>query len=270
MARRPDHHARIALLGAAEQVFVARGLEGATIEEITSRAGRSKGSFYLHFESKEQAFRQIVESLLARMEVYLEEATRTATPRAPGEVEAALGRWLDHDLQTFEFIWLNRGVFRLLIDGGKSARFEYLVDGFAERAREASAARLRTGIEAGIYRADIDPATTSLFITGAYDRLARDLVHREVKPDLRGQLEAMQRIVLLGLASRAVSERFDRRVKNDPTPRAKVARHPRGARGIAPPRRAEPPAARGPATEPVTQEVRGDRRRRASRRARRG
>ncbi|MEO8877136.1 MAG: helix-turn-helix domain-containing protein, partial [Polyangiaceae bacterium] len=62
MSRTADPKAKIALLRSAEVVFAERGLTSARIEEITKRAGLSKGAFYLHFESKEVAFRQVVES----------------------------------------------------------------------------------------------------------------------------------------------------------------------------------------------------------------
>ena len=67
MSRTPDLTVKIQLLRASEQVFAARGLALAKVEEITRRAGTSKGAFYLHFASKEEAFRQVVESFLARL-----------------------------------------------------------------------------------------------------------------------------------------------------------------------------------------------------------
>lgn len=45
---------RDALLDAAIDVFVHRGFEGATAEEIASRAQVSRASFYLHFPSKSE------------------------------------------------------------------------------------------------------------------------------------------------------------------------------------------------------------------------
>ena len=67
MPRAGDPTAKIKLLGAAEAEFVASGLGRAKVEDITSRAGLSKGAFYLHFESKEDAFRQLVETMVARL-----------------------------------------------------------------------------------------------------------------------------------------------------------------------------------------------------------
>ncbi len=51
--RQPAAARRAALLDAATAVLRARGVEAATVEEITAAAGVSKGSFYLHFRSKD-------------------------------------------------------------------------------------------------------------------------------------------------------------------------------------------------------------------------
>jgi AcrR family transcriptional regulator len=49
------------LLEAAEEVFVRDGYEGAQLDEIASRAGRSKGAVYTHFKSKEDLFLALYE-----------------------------------------------------------------------------------------------------------------------------------------------------------------------------------------------------------------
>ena len=77
MPRPSDPSAKVKLLAAAESVFVARGLDGAKVEEISRRAGLAKGSFYRHFESKDDlvwqtfeqgytSFARELESLAAR------------------------------------------------------------------------------------------------------------------------------------------------------------------------------------------------------------
>ena len=124
MPRPSDPNARIDLLRAAEVVFVEHGLDRARVEDITARAGRSKGSFYLHFESKDDAFRQIVESLLARMAIFLDEQKRLATQRHAGtvlNVALRIEDWLCADVEVFEYLWQNRGLMRLVLEGGRSA-----------------------------------------------------------------------------------------------------------------------------------------------------
>jgi AcrR family transcriptional regulator len=57
---------RQALLEAAAEVFVRRGLEGASVEEISERAGFSRGAFYSNFASKEELFLALIEGRSAQ------------------------------------------------------------------------------------------------------------------------------------------------------------------------------------------------------------
>jgi AcrR family transcriptional regulator len=52
------------LLDAAEQVFLRRGLQGSSVEEIAAEAGFTRGAFYSNFKSKDELF---VELLHARV-----------------------------------------------------------------------------------------------------------------------------------------------------------------------------------------------------------
>ena len=49
------------LMTAGEEVFCERGFSSATIDEISSRAGYTRGAFYAQFESKEVFFRRLIE-----------------------------------------------------------------------------------------------------------------------------------------------------------------------------------------------------------------
>jgi len=225
MARPADPNAKIDLLRAAEAVFVERGVDHAKVEEITERAGHSKGSFYLHFGSKEDAFRQIVETMLARLAACLDEAA-AFFQEGPTEVADYLERWRQKDIEMFEFIWANRRVVRLMLEGGGSADFGYLIDQFAERSRQLSKRTLEIGVKQGLYRADLDIDTASLLLAGGYDRVARQLVRQERKPDLTTLLAAVQRFCLVGLATPEVAAVIDSQVKNNAGPPRPAARIP--------------------------------------------
>jgi AcrR family transcriptional regulator len=53
---------RALLVEAAGKVFAERGYYGASVEEITERAGFSRGAFYSNFESKEDLFLAVVDA----------------------------------------------------------------------------------------------------------------------------------------------------------------------------------------------------------------
>ncbi len=67
--RRSRQQTRQLLLDAALQTFARNGFERATVDEIVREAGFSKGAFYVHFESKEDLFWEILrERIEARKE----------------------------------------------------------------------------------------------------------------------------------------------------------------------------------------------------------
>lgn len=50
------------IVEAAMEVFAEKGFAGARLDEIAARAGISKGTLYLYFETKEALFRAVVQS----------------------------------------------------------------------------------------------------------------------------------------------------------------------------------------------------------------
>lgn len=214
MARAGDPSARARLLAAAEAVFVEHGLDHAKVEEITSRAGLSKGAFYLHFERKEDAFRELVDNVIARLMVF---ATKSNCihEQAGVTAEGYLEFWLEKDAELFEFVWQNRGVMCLLLEGGRSSQYAYLVDQFLERIVENVRMHLEQGIAEGRNRSDLDVEVASVFVSGAYDRIARQVVRQPRKPDFRTVLRKVQRLVLRGIASEEFISKLDPKVISD-------------------------------------------------------
>src|SRR5262249_40635930 len=59
---KPSEERRDDLMSSAERLFLEKGLEQTTVEEITQGADVAKGTFYLHFSSKAD----VLEALRAR------------------------------------------------------------------------------------------------------------------------------------------------------------------------------------------------------------
>jgi AcrR family transcriptional regulator len=208
MPRTSDPHAKNKLLAAAEAAFVRSGLDGAKVEEIARRAGLSKGAFYLHFDSKDDAFRQLVEAMVARLATFIEDCPTDSALQMPN-VEEFLEFWVVQDAAIFDFVWQNRGLVGLLLEGGRSAAYRHLVDEFADRASGKTRLLLEAGVKAGLYRPDLDLDVTCAFIGGAYDRLARQIVREKRKPDLHALVRQVQILFLRGIASPALMIALD-------------------------------------------------------------
>ena len=77
--RLPEERPRQILL-AAMDVFAERGIAGAKLEDIAARAGVSKGTVYLYFNSKEDLFREVVRQLLVPTIAEFERVMIEGTP----------------------------------------------------------------------------------------------------------------------------------------------------------------------------------------------
>ena len=114
---KPAEQRRAELLAAGQALFLAKGIAGTSLDDITQRAGVSKGLFYLYFASKEDlvlALREQFSRDLAERMREAAEAVPASTLPASGEtgwadrldacVRAGLERYRDlHDLHEVLF-----------------------------------------------------------------------------------------------------------------------------------------------------------------------
>ena len=114
---KPAEQRRAELLAAGQALFLAKGIAGTSLEDITQRAGVSKGLFYLYFASKEDlvlALReQFSRDLAERMRAAAEAVPAGTLPASGGTgwadrldacVRAGLERYRDlHDLHEVLF-----------------------------------------------------------------------------------------------------------------------------------------------------------------------
>jgi len=85
---------RSALLGAARELFGAKGFAGTGREEIVQRAGVTRGAMYHHFASKEDLFRAVYEEVEGEVMGHVAEAAMvTVDPKE--ELRLGTLAWLE-------------------------------------------------------------------------------------------------------------------------------------------------------------------------------
>lgn len=190
------------MLDAARTVFSERGLDRAKVEDITTLAQMSKGAFYLHFESKEEAFRELLAGVVSHLEHMLDETAdqQLATTPGDGVFQPYLNACHAKNLEIFGYVWDNRALMAMVFDGGGSASYQHLIEDFALRAQRQTAALIQHGVDLGLYRRDLDLEAAAAFIAGGYDRLARQMVREQRKPDLDAMLREVMWLFLGGIA----------------------------------------------------------------------
>jgi AcrR family transcriptional regulator len=138
---------RAALLEAAAELVVERGLAGASAEAICARAGYTRGAFYSNFESKEQLF---VELLHERVYGYYRRMAeeRIAHPESVPSLRET-GEELARVQEDPGGRWLLRLILELLAEAGRSDRVRELAATFWSGTRGLAAESIRRAAAAG-------------------------------------------------------------------------------------------------------------------------
>ncbi len=202
MSRPADPTVRDALLSAAEAVFAEHGVAAAKVEDMARRASVSKGAFYLHFDSKEDALRAVVESFLARCTAIL--SPPGADDELPSDPTELLEFCRDRDVEIFEFFWKNRSVLAIL--GGCQGAHRYLVESFRQDMEVRTAAWIELLMKRGSFRRDITSTLVSTLVCGAYHELVHKLVVSPKKPPIREWVRQTQDTFFRGLAGPELTE----------------------------------------------------------------
>ncbi|MFZ5440026.1 MAG: TetR/AcrR family transcriptional regulator [Myxococcota bacterium] len=216
MARPADPTARSSLVAAARREFVKSGIQRARIEDITAACGLSKGAFYLHFESKEALFRELVQSVeaavdglrRAREQAYAK-LVEDGFPRGKKALAfvAALGD-IDRreDLRLLQLLWDWRDVTRVLLDGCQGTEFEGVMWTILDREAGRVAEEIDALKKARFIRPDVDGELVGFMIVGTYMLVARKFATLTEKPDFERLVRLLQGLISEGTASDALRE----------------------------------------------------------------
>lgn len=197
MPRPADPNAKDALVAAARREFAKKGLRGARIEDITTACGLSKGAFYLHFDSKEALFGELVEGFFAEVAKSGErreaEMARFAEP-GPAFVEMMMAE----DLRVLEMMWSYRDVVGVLIRGAQGTKFEGLIwamtDGEIERIQD----NFDRFQGAHACRTDVPSEIFASMIVGTYVLLGMRMSRMAEKPDLAAWARSLHTLIREG------------------------------------------------------------------------
>jgi TetR/AcrR family transcriptional repressor of nem operon len=98
---KPAEQRRADLLDAGRTLFLSRGVAATSLEDITSRAGVSKGLFYLYFHSKDDLLQALQDQFSAELANRIRAATNSVADwgaRLDACVEAIAGSYREqHD-----------------------------------------------------------------------------------------------------------------------------------------------------------------------------
>lgn len=184
---------RARLLEAAEAVLVERGIAGATVDEITSRAGVAKGTFYLYFASKDEVVHALQRRLWqGHVDLCQQAAERLVSDGADWwvVVDDLVAAIIDFDYAHVDWHQLVAGTSAEVYDPGDDLESQIIAV-----ARVA----IEIGIERGVCHAT-DPELTGTLLYQALKATAQQFCRQQAMPERDRYVAAAQELVRKTLA----------------------------------------------------------------------
>ena len=189
------------LLDAAEQVFRARGVGNATLEEVAAAAGMTRGAVYHHFDSKAEIF----EALVRRADMPMDAAFHEAC----GAVDDPLGVFRDLAVSALRHLAISprvRKVFEIVFHALRVHGRTRDCRAPAEEGRQPCLAQCGTLLDQAVARGQLPKGPTRILqrrLMHAYiGGLMRDWVQAPRSFDLKATAPALIDVFLAGLTAR--------------------------------------------------------------------
>lgn len=166
MSRKSHETRQAEIVQGALDLAAEQGLSNVTTQAIADRVGIAQPTIFRHFKTRDAIFRSAMEWIATAMFKVLEGVFSASLP-ADERMQQLLRRQL-------EFIGKRRGVPRLLFsdrlhleDPELKATVRRIMDRYIERL----AGIIRDGMEAGLFRPELDPEVTARLIAATFQGL---------------------------------------------------------------------------------------------------
>jgi len=183
------------LLDAALLLFLERGIEGVSVDDITSAAKMAKGSFYRYFEDQTALVRELVRPTEEAAVAVFERALKAIGTADTKELQANVYRTMGDVLATF--LLEHAGVARLYLQESRAPGVRARAP-LVELSRTVGSYAIQITERAqqhGILK-PIPPSVSGLAVVGAVERLLLGVLQEE---PLGNPLEIPQHLVTLVL-----------------------------------------------------------------------
>ena len=167
LPERRAQETRRSIVRAAERVFGRKGYGEATVDDIISEAGISRGAFYHHFANKKEVFRGL---LAEHLEGELDWRNLALPASSLRElVQHVVGFQVEHLVREHESGALSLEFWSY---AGREEWAREAVVSFHRSVRQQMATTLRRGQQAGRVRTDLDIEAAALIILALFEGVA--------------------------------------------------------------------------------------------------
>ena len=152
---------RAEILDAAFAMFIERGYDNTSLNDIISGAGLSKGMFYHHFASKETLLGALFDRITEQSYAALEPIVAAPDLDPKRRLREVLVRGAEIRLRSVEF---SRGVFASLLRPENQYLYHRIQEAWVERMRLIFGKIIADGVEAGVFATENPQGAADLIL----------------------------------------------------------------------------------------------------------
>lgn len=193
---RKKERTRQEIYTAAMDLFLARGFDAVTIEEICRAADVAKGTFFLHFPTKDSLLLEYGSQVTVELDAALHKQTGSAVDALAMLLDLLTQRTMRH-----------ADIVRLVVR--EIMANPVTLAGATEQSRDILhilTAVVQRGQLEGAFRQEVEPRLAAGIITSAYLAIITEWVRTGGKFDLSGAVQQSLNVVLYGLVERAATD----------------------------------------------------------------
>jgi AcrR family transcriptional regulator len=182
------------LLVAARDVFVEKGFQAATVDDIAAKAGVARGTFYLYFQDKRAIFEALVDDFLSRISACVKSIELgPGVPPAVSQLRANIRRTVELSLSEPAIVKL------ALFDAtGLDPELDEKLHGYYGALRTLIDESLEVGQRLGLVRQGDRRVMVAVGLGGLKEVLV-DAVRGQIDPDVDALTDEIMRFLASGL-----------------------------------------------------------------------
>jgi len=192
--RKKDELAIDRILGCAEQEFLEKGFEGASMRTIAENAGYTTGMLYGRFADKGELFRAIVKEAADRLYTYYACAQEEFAHISPEKQYTEMHGYVDARVdEMLDIVYGSFDAFKLIICRSKGSEYENYVDRLIAIETDNTVrfidALNAAGIRVNEVRADLSHMLATAMFNGMFEAVEHDFTKEDARQYVR-QLRA--------------------------------------------------------------------------------
>jgi len=159
---------RAQITQAAAEVFARKGFQGASVDDIATAAGVSKGTVYGYFENKEELFYATFEVFQGELVLQCE-AVMAAQTTAFDKLAGCLKICVTSLQQNIQMFPLTLELWAAASSGSARERFAVAMENLYREFRGMTSGLIEAGKASGEFRADVNGEAVAAWLVGGVD-----------------------------------------------------------------------------------------------------